>query len=227
MKFKNFFLKSIPYILSILGGLIVYIVFVVNMRDDQNLNGLMSNVAASLLAIPLIFILYDYVSYKMSNRLNAEMEESLTFDVNSIVLKVLKVMRRMLGIKTAMSWVMLKRMLHYTAHEIKAAAKITDEDIAALKSLKKDLNDLSYKLVQAKILPESQVQLVIAITREMAHTVNEYEYKGKNSARLPGYIENLMDAIDDWFDSLERDSLQNHQQFQLSIEAEEKPGKKK
>jgi hypothetical protein len=218
MKFRDILLRSIPYLLSVLGGLIIYILMVHYSRDEE-LNGLISNVAASLLAIPLIFLLYEYVNYKLSSNVNKKLAESMTFDVNSIVLKILKVMRHMLQIKTPISWDMIQRMLHMQSREIRDKAKISKDVIATLKALKKDMNELAYKLARANILSEHQIQIVILITKEAARTVNEYEYKG-NTLQLAKYIENLFGAIDDWFDSIERESLQTHQQFQLTIEQE-------
>ncbi|MCL2338715.1 MAG: hypothetical protein FWC51_02040 [Proteobacteria bacterium] len=218
MKFRDLMVRSIPYILSVLGGLIIYIMMV-RYSTDENFNGLVSNIAASLLAIPLIFLLYEYVNYKLSRSVNEKLAESMTFDVNAIVLRMLKILRKMMNIKNAMSWEMIQRMLRMRAKEIKAAAKITKEDIDQLRAEKKEMNELAYKLARAGILSENQIQIIVQITKEAAHTVNEYEYKG-DTAMLAKYIESLLDAIDDWFDAIERESLQLHQQFQLTIEQE-------
>jgi hypothetical protein len=222
MKFRAFMLKSLPYILSILGGVAVYILFVVNMHDDMDFANLMSNVAASLLAIPLIFILYDYVNMKMSSSLNAQMEESLIFDVNSLLLKVIKELRTMLMPGQRISWGMLEKMLRMRDTDIaRRVKKIKPADIATLRNHKRAMNELSYKLVRSGIMPDRQIQLVLNMTKTMAHVVNEYEYRG-NAPRLAKNFEALLDAIDDWFDSIERDQLARHEQFQLSIEQENK-----
>ena len=224
MNIRNLMLKSIPYVLSIVGGVVVYTASVDIIRD-QNLNGLISNIAASLLAIPLIFVLYEYVNYKLSSNINSKMAESLIFDVNSIVLKVLKELRQALMPKSPLSWDMISKMLCMRAKEIRATIKITDKDIALLKAYKKDLNELSYKLVRTSILSDRQIQMVISITKQLAHLVNEWEYK-RNTPQISSYVENLLVAIDDWFDSCERESLQSHQQFLLTIEQEAQKQKK-
>ena len=224
MRFRHLMLKSVPYVLSIVGGVVVYAVSVDTIRD-QNLNGLISNVAASLLAIPLIFVLYEYVNYKLSSNINDKMAESLIFDVNSVVLKVLKELRQVLTPRSPLGWNVISKMLHMHASEIRAAAKIADKDIALLKAYKKDLNELSYKLVRTCILSDRQIQMVISMTKQLAHVVNEWEYKG-NTPQMSKYIESLLVAIDDWFDSCERESLQSHQQFRLTIEKEAKRRKK-
>ncbi|MCL2331092.1 MAG: hypothetical protein FWC61_00930 [Proteobacteria bacterium] len=218
MKFKTILLKSIPYVLSVAGGIVVYILSVDN-TNDTNLLGLMSNVAASLLAIPLIFLLYEYVNYKISSNVNEKLAESMTFDVNSIVLKLLKDLRIMLNIRQPLNWKTIQKMLRMKAPEIKRAAKITDKDIEFLKAHKKLLNEITYKVARANVLSDRQIQLIIQITKSAAYTVNEWEYKG-DTAQIPKYLEALLDAIDNWFDSCERESVRSHQQFQLTVEQE-------
>ena len=225
MKAKTVLLKSIPYVLSVAGGVAVYVLSI-DSTADQNLLGLMSNVAASLLAIPLIFLLYEYVNYKISSSVNEKLAESMTFDVNSIVLKLLKDLRLMLGIKQPLGWKVIQKMLHMKSAEIKRVAKITDKDIEFLKTHKKMLNEITYKVARANILSERQIQLIIQITKSAAYTVNEWEYKG-NTAQIPKYLEALLDALDDWFDAIERESVQSHQQFQLTVEQEIKAAQDK
>jgi hypothetical protein len=220
MKLKEFLLKSVPYILSVFGGVVVYVMSV-DLVHDANLNGLFSNVAASLLAIPLIFVLYDYINWKMSRELHDKMSESLIFDVNSIMLKVIKELRGILKPGQKLTWKLIEQMLRMRSSEIRKNAKIHAEDIATLNTHKKNLNELSYKLLRSGVLHDRQIQQVIAITKQLAHVVNEYEYIG-GTPRLAKHFESLLGAIDDWFDSLERESLTSHQQFQLSIEQENK-----
>ena len=217
-------LKSLPYVLSMSAGIVVHAVSL-SLIKDHNLHNLMNEIAGSLLAIPVVFVIYESVNYKMSRNVNREMAASLMFDVNAIVLKVLKELRIMLMPKSLLSWKMINKMLNMRAREIRAVAQVTDKNIAQIKAHKQALNDLSYKLVRIGILSERQIEMVIAMTKQMAHVVNEWEFK-KNSAQLSKYVENLLESIDDWFDSCERESLQSHQQFQLTIEQEIQKQKK-
>ena len=56
MRLGNLLLKSIPYVLSIAGGVFVFD-FSQDYLHDPSWIDLMNNVAASLLAIPLVFLL--------------------------------------------------------------------------------------------------------------------------------------------------------------------------
>ena len=65
MKFnlRDFLLKMIPYVLSIAGGLVLFIVTKDDIHDPS-VTDLINNIAASLLSIPLVFLLYDYSNYQ-------------------------------------------------------------------------------------------------------------------------------------------------------------------
>jgi len=217
-------LKSLPYALSMSAGIVVHAVSI-SLISDHSLNNLLNEIAGSLLAIPVVFVIYEMVNYKMSSNVNKEMSASLTFDVNAIVLKIIKELRYILMPKSSLGWNMINKMLRMRAREIRSVAKISAQNIALLKAHKKDLNELSYKLVRIGILSERQIEMVIAMTKQLAHVVNEWEFKG-NSVQLSKYAEGLLEAIDDWFDSCERESLQSHQQFQLTIEQEIQKQKK-
>lgn len=65
---RDIFLKMIPYMLSIAGGLALYLLTADNIKNP-NLADLINNIAASLLAIPLVFLLYDYSNYRVSRQL--------------------------------------------------------------------------------------------------------------------------------------------------------------
>ena len=54
LNFRDVFLKSLPYLLSITGGIILYTGAIDNSPND-NIRDLVINVSASLLSIPLVF----------------------------------------------------------------------------------------------------------------------------------------------------------------------------
>ena len=59
------FLKSLPYLMSIAGGIILYTGAIDN-APNANLQDLVINVSASLLSIPLVFLLYDYTNSRIT-----------------------------------------------------------------------------------------------------------------------------------------------------------------
>ncbi len=71
IKLRNFLLKSIPYLLSIAGGITLYLV-TKDEITDPSLADLVTNMAASLLSIPLVFLLYDYSNYRISRQIKRQ-----------------------------------------------------------------------------------------------------------------------------------------------------------
>ena len=69
MSLISFALKSIPYVLSIAGGVFVFDISK-DYLHDPNWIDLMNNVAASLLAIPLVFLFYDYSNFLITRRMH-------------------------------------------------------------------------------------------------------------------------------------------------------------
>ena len=57
---------------SVAGGIILFTVSLDNVQDPE-LADLITNISASLLAIPLVFLLYDYTNYRVSRRLQESM----------------------------------------------------------------------------------------------------------------------------------------------------------
>ncbi len=68
INWRTLFLKSIPYLLSISGGAALFLLTKDEISDPE-LADLVTNMSASLLSIPLVFLLYDYSNYKISRKL--------------------------------------------------------------------------------------------------------------------------------------------------------------
>ena len=65
---RTFLLKSLPYLMSIAGGIILYTGAIDN-APNANIRDLVINVSASLLSIPLVFLLYDYTNSRIANQM--------------------------------------------------------------------------------------------------------------------------------------------------------------
>ena len=78
---RDVLLKSIPYLLSIAGGVALFLITVDNVRDPA-VSDLMNNISASLLSIPIVFLLYDYSNYRVSKKLNQTLATSMSSRVS-------------------------------------------------------------------------------------------------------------------------------------------------
>lgn len=132
IKLRNLLLKAIPYILSIVGGVILFKLTENNIKNED-LAGLVTNIAASLLAIPLVFILYDYSNYLVSRRLNKTMADHMTDKLNVILLNLIMIMRQILGIRKNLTFVSLNKMGDLSVSKIMTDLKISPSQIRDLR----------------------------------------------------------------------------------------------
>ena len=109
-QFRDFMLKSIPYLLSIAGGVVLFIVTKDNLADKE-LADLVTNIAASLLSIPLVFLLYDYSNSRISSRLSTTLAANMTDKINVLVLNIIMQLRKSVGLRGRATLESLNRII--------------------------------------------------------------------------------------------------------------------
>ena len=196
---RNFFLKSLPYLMSIAGGVILYTGAIDNAPND-NLRDLVINVSASLLSIPLVFLLYDYTNSRVTHQMRRSMANSMTDRLNGLMLNIVYTLRSALGVRGKLSTESLNRMLVLRSAEIVRRLRVTPKILANLHALHNDLDTLLYRNVQANVLTGEQSQILSALSRDMARLINENKFH-RNSHLSAKYLESLMGHILDWLDS--------------------------
>lgn len=197
--FRTIFLKSLPYLMSIAGGIILYTGAIDN-APNADIRDLVINVSASLLSIPLVFLLYDYTNSRVVNQMKKNLANSLTDKLNIIMLNIILVLRESMSVRGRISLEGLNRMLIWRAPEISRRLNIGAKTLAKLHEYHNELDTLLYRNGQNNILPAEQVQILSAIARDMTHIINEQKFhRGKRMSAK--YIENMMTHILDWLDS--------------------------
>lgn len=196
---RNFFLKMVPYLLSIIGGVVLFKLTENNIHDED-LAGLVTNIAASLLAIPLVFILYDYSNYLVSRRLNKTMADHMTDKLNVILLNLIIIIRQILGIRKNLTFVSLNKMADIPASQMIKKLKITPSQIKDFRIYYNELDSLVYHSTQTDALTNSQVQLLTGLMRELSLLINEYKFR-HNRRVAAKYMENIIGKIIEWLDS--------------------------
>ena len=183
-------LKSIPYVLSIAGGVFVFD-FSQDYLHDPNWIDLMNNVAASVLAIPLVFLFYDYSNYLVTLRMNKHQHAKLINMLDDCLLKILAQMKNIIGLKR----------IEVPMQDINLNYKKLNLDARYLRAIKNQLNDLEdilYKSDKISVLDPQHTQILSFIAQELNQILNECKYN--NSLReIARYIETTLSIIDDWF----------------------------
>lgn len=198
-KFRDLLLKTVPYVLSVAGGITLYVLAKDNIRN-QNLADLINNISGSLLAIPLVFLLYDYSNYRISRQLNKTLSDSIVEKINTLLVDMVLLMRKMMGIRSKLTFESLNKMGDLRASEIQANLKISPASISLLRTYHEELDNLIYGNAKNNILSIDQVQTLSELARDVQHLINEYKFH-KNKKVAAKYMEDIFVLLADWMDS--------------------------
>ncbi|MBE6459413.1 MAG: hypothetical protein IKB05_05290 [Alphaproteobacteria bacterium] len=199
LNIRTFLLKSLPYLMSIAGGIILYTGAIDN-APNANIRDLVINVSASLLSIPLVFLLYDYTNSRVARQMKKSVIHSMTDKLNDVLVNTIMMLRDAMGVRNKLSLENLNRMLVWRAPEIARRLNITPRVLDALHSCHNDLDTLLFRNSQTNTLTPDQVQILSSIARAMAHLINETKFH-KNRHVSAKYVENIMGHILDWLDA--------------------------
>lgn len=190
MKLRHFILKAIPYVLSIAGGVFVFDFSQKYLHDPSWLD-LTNNISASLLAIPLVFLFYDYSNFLITRRMKKSQQANIVNIIDGILFKILEQMKRIINIKE----------IKVPIQDLNINYKKLNLDAKYIKALKRQLDsmeELLYKSDKTEVLDAQHTQILSFIVQELNQILNEYRYH--NSPReIARYIETVMSIIDDWF----------------------------
>ncbi len=220
--FRTFFLKSLPYLLSIAGGVVLYTGAIDN-SPNANVRDLVINVSASLLSIPLVFLLYDYTNNRIANQMKKNLLNSMTDKLNILMVNIIMVLRAGMSVRTKLTVENLNRMLMWRASDISPRLQITPHLLELLHTYHNDLDTLLYRGAQTGALDSEQIHILSALARDMAHLINENKFR-RSRTMSAKYVANIMSHILDWLDS---DSvaalhLQQHLSDEISTKKEKK-----
>lgn len=201
MKFslRDFLLKMIPYVLSIAGGLVLFIVTKDDVHDP-NVTDLINNIAASLLSIPLVFLLYDYSNYRVSKQLKKTLADNMGDKINVLLLKLIITIRQIIGIRGKLTFTSLNNMDDISITHIATKIKITPSAINNLRQCRDDIDNLIYHNANSNVLSGDQIQSLSGLMRALSQLINEHEFR-RNHRAAAKYIKNIISHITDWMDS--------------------------
>ena len=190
MQIPHFVLKCIPYVLSIAGGVFVFD-FSKRYLHDPSWIDLTNNISASLLAIPLVFLFYDYSNFLITRSMKRNLHANVVSVIDSILFKILGQMKHVIKIEH----------INVPMQDLNLNYKKLDLDVKYIRAIKKQLmqmEDLLYKSDKIEVLDPQHTQILSFIVQELNQILNEYKFH--NSPReIARYIETTLSMIDDWF----------------------------
>lgn len=197
--FRTIFLKSLPYLLSIAGGIILY-TGAIDSAPNDNVRDLVINVSASLLSIPLVFLLYDYTNSRIANTMKRNLINSMDDKLNVLMLNVIVLLREAMGVRSKLTTENLNRMLIWRAPDISRRLKLTPRILEHLHEYHNDLDALLYRDSQNSVLPTEQSRILSSLARDMTHLISENKFR-HNRHLSAKHVESIMGRILDWLDS--------------------------
>lgn len=185
--------------MSIAGGIILYTGAIDN-APNENLRDLTINVSASLLSIPLVFLLYDYTNSRVANQMKQTMINSMTDKLNVLMLNIIELLRESMSVRSKLTTENLNRMLIWRTPEISKRLKLTPNILNKLHEYHNDLDTLLYRNSQNSVLGVEQEQILSRLARDITHLINENKFR-RNKHLSAKYIESMMGRILDWMES--------------------------
>lgn len=220
IKLRDVLLKSIPYLLSIAGGVVLFTLTQDNIKSPS-MADLINNIAASLLSIPLVFLLYDYSNSRISKRLTQTMAQNMADKVNLLMMNLTILMRHIADMRGKLTLESINRMDELTPSHIAKNMKIGKDEMANLRKYRDELDDLIYKYGRENIISVDRVQELSAMARDLSHLINEHKFYS-NRKITAKYIINIITRITDWLDTDAEMALHFQQLLQQGAIGEEK-----
>lgn len=190
MTFMYIILRSIPYILSIAGGILVFNTSQDYLHDPVWVE-LMDNVAASLLSIPLVFLFYDYSNFLINRRVHKYQRIAVINTIDDYLFKILNQIKNIAKFER----------IEIPMGELTLNYRKLDLSPRYFRVIKKQLNlleDILYKSNKIEALEAQHTQILSFVTQELNQTLNSYQYHN-SSKEIARNIETTLAMIDDWF----------------------------
>ena len=184
---------------SVAGGIALFSISMDNVKDPA-LEALISNISASLLAIPLVFLLYDYTNTRVSRRLQATLRVGIYDKVNIIVLHLILTLRHMLKMRGNVTRVNIDAMVDLSEKQILHRLNLRTDYVETLHQYYEDLENLVLGYGKENVFSPEQLRLLSDLARNIARVVGAHRLGG-NHRTIARHIKNSVQEIIDWLDS--------------------------
>ncbi len=196
---KNLLLKTIPYLLSVIGGITIFLISLDRVKDP-NVSGLIDNIAASLLSIPLVFLLYDYTNYRISKQVNRTLATNISDKVNSVVLNIVVFLRHSLGLKVNVHLETFNKLQDWSIKKIAQRLKITRAEMNNLRAYRYEIDEILYRASRSNVLTSEQTQILSALSREILHLMTEHNFH-RDRVIVAKHVRNIILHVIEWQDA--------------------------
>lgn len=198
-KIRDFALRSLPYLISIAGGIALFSISLDNVHDPA-VEGLISNISASLLAIPLVFLLYDYTTTRVSRQLKKTLVSNLNDKVNTIVLHIVLVLRKILRMRGPVTRANIAAIRKVPESQMTKRMHLRNEYTDMMHEYHEELENLVLGYGKENVLAPEQLRLLSELARDVSRMIEAYRL-GVHRRVIAEHIRNIAEEITDWLDS--------------------------
>ncbi len=217
IQLRNILLKSIPYMLSIIGGLVLFLVTKDNVHNPDWVD-LINNIAASLLSIPFVFLLYDYSNYRIARKLSNATATTMHDHIDTVMISIIVALRKMMGMRDALTFSALNKMGDLRIGQIASRIKLTPTNLKTLIGLHHELDELIYRNTSDGILSLVQVQAMTDLAHNLQRLINVHRFHQDKRVAAQS-AEKIIRFIIDWMDTDASAAVR----FQKLLEGDTKP----
>ena len=225
MTFRNLLLKSIPYLASFGGGILVFCVAIDNVTPGATLS-LLIDISASLLSIPLVFLLYDYTNSLVSRRLKKTLTTTMRDKVNILMLHLILILRKILRLRASVTLTWINSLGGKSEQEISNMLHLQTADSDLLRRYHGELENIIYRYGKERILTPEQTRVLSEMGHNISRFLNEYHIGGDRRV-CARYMKEMIADIIDWLDSGAANAMDFKQLLMASRRASEKTLKRK
>lgn len=199
IQLRNILLKSIPYMLSIIGGLVLFLVTKDNVHNPDWVD-LINNIAASLLSIPLVFLLYDYSNYRIARKLSNATATTMHDRIDTAMISIIVTLRKMMGMRDMLTFGALNKMGDLRIGQIVSRIKMTPANVKTLIGLHHELDELIYRNTSDGILSLVQVQAMTDLSHNLQRLINVHRFHQDRRVAAQS-AEKIIRFVIDWMDT--------------------------
>lgn len=211
---KTLTLRLLPYAISFVIGLVLFVVAEFYIRHES-LNGLVMSMAAALLSVPVMFICYELIKSNCERRLKDSLRSHLCFELNHHVIHVLSCIKRFVDIDAGeITADNLDNFVSISKNTIQQHLNTDKISIDEFSNTKNAIHSLMYNEGHANVLSDYEVHLVLSLAKQIGIVSSDLKRNDNNRKELVESVFTLLKLIGKWVE-LQEEEFTLHRDFRF------------
>lgn len=207
---KTSFLRLLPYLIALAIGVLLYLV-ADNHIEDGSLNGLMMNISAGLLSVPMVFICYEIVKQRCDKTVNESISDHLYFELNHHVVNIMLTVGKLIQVDRIDDETLIKyTQMHKDA--LKKQIHPNPELATSFNTQRNAINNIIRNTKSLDVMADHDIHTILQISKQAGMIANELQYTKiqETQNQLTDSVAAMISFISKWADSQEENFLKHH-----------------